>query len=170
MKSARRQARAARKTNSERKNNFSFVKFFIPLLVILFVYLFLQIMSTVWNGRDKVSIVYVEENGDVGVTVLDPKLSEITTLVIPADTQVDVARNYGTFRIKNVWQLGVNEKYKGSLLADTVTQNFLFPVFLWDERPPHLEKGSVGSTLKFIFLPGQTNISFADRVYIGFLL
>ncbi len=166
MKSARRQAFAARK-NKKGKKSFPILKFLIPLFLILAFYLFLKLSTNVWNGKDKISLVYQEAGGDVGVTVLDPVLSEVTTLIIPGDTQVDVARNYGTLRIKNVWQLGVNEKIGGSLLAETVTQNFLFPIFLWSSKSPGLDSGSFPNALNFIFLPRQTNISFGDRVQMG---
>jgi DNA-binding transcriptional regulator of glucitol operon len=173
MKSARRQAYAARKQahavrkNKKEKKGFSFVKFLIPLLLVFAFYLFLKITTQLWNGKDKISLVYKETNGDVQVTVLDPLLSEITTIVIPGDTQVEVARNYGTIRIKNVWQLGVNENIDGDLLAETVTQNFLFPVFLWSEKPPGWGSGNLTEILNFIFLPGSTNISFGDRLQAG---
>jgi hypothetical protein len=166
MKSVRRMAYTARK-NKKRKKNFNFLKFLIPAGIIAALFLFVKLNTHVWDSKDKVSVVFKGENGDVGVTVLDPVLSEVTTLVIPADTQVDVARSYGTLRIKNVWQLGLNEKIGGRLLAETVTQNFLFPVFLWDETSPGFDKGSVAGVLHFIFFPGQTNISFGDRVRMG---
>ncbi len=166
MKSARRKAFIARKNKKEKKN-IPFLRFLIPLAILLLAYLFLKVNTHVWNGRDKVALVYRNASGDVSVSVADPILSEVTTLIIPAETQVDVARNYGTFRIKNVWQLGINEKIGGDLLAETVTRNFLFPVFLWTERPTGLDSGGTGAILKFIFFPGGTNIAFGDRLRIG---
>lgn len=168
MKSARRQAYVARKNkNIKEKKNGSLFKLLIPALILALSYLFIKINTNFWNGKDKTSIVYRNSSGDIGVTILDPILSEMTTLVIPGDTQVDVARNYGTYRIKNVWQLGVDEKIDGSLLTETVTQNFLFPVFLWTGKSPGLDEGSVKNILDFIFFPGQTNISFCDRLHIA---
>ena len=166
MKSARRQARADRKRKTEKKS-FPFAKFLIPVILIAAAFLFVKINTHIWNGKDKVSVVYKEGSGDIGVIVLDPVLSEVTTLTIPGDTQVDVAREYGTFRIKNVWQLGVNEKIGGSLLAETVTQNFLFPVFLWAGKPSGLDDGDTAKILNFIFFPGTTNISLGDRLQLG---
>jgi hypothetical protein len=100
---------------------------------------------------------------------LDPKLNELTTLVVPGDTEVDVARNYGQLRIKNVWQLGLNEKIGGKLLAETVTENFLFPVFLWsDSDVKSLTDANVAGILHFIFFPKSTNITLGDRVLSSF--
>lgn len=166
MKSARRQAFIARK-NKEKVKYRPSLKFFIPVLIIVGLFLFFKFSIRFWNGKDKVPLVYREESGNVTVTVLDPNLSEVTNLIIPGDTQVDVARNYGTFRIKNVWQFGINEKIGGNLLAETVTQNFLFPVSLWSSKSPGFNNGNVGQMISFMFFPGQTNISFGDRIAMG---
>lgn len=166
MKSARRAALAARKNKKETKFP-RFLIFLIPIILIVLVYLFICSRARIWNGKDKVSVVYRYANGDVGVTIMDPVLTEVTTLVIPGDTQVDIARNYGTFRIKSVWQLGVNEKVGGDLLAETVTQNFLFPTFLWIGKPSGLDDGATTALINFILFPSNTNISFGDRLQIG---
>lgn len=166
MKSARRKAYLERKEKGN-KTPISLYKFLIPIIVVVVFLIFLKITTNVWNGKDKVSMVYKKSDGNIAVTVLDPNLSEMTTFIIPADTQVDVARNYGTFLIKNVWQFGINEKLNGMLLAETVTQNFLFPTFLWSEKDPGFDKGSVNSILQFIFFSGNTNINFGDRLRIG---
>jgi hypothetical protein len=81
---------------------------------------------------------------------------------------VDVARNYGELRLKNVWQLGMNEKIGGSLLAETVTQNFLFPVFLWsDSDAKNLTDGNLAGILHFIIFPKSTNMTFGDRFSVS---
>ena len=125
-------------------------------LVLAAGYLFVVLTTKFWNGKDKFGFVFFRGD-EVRVTVLDPKLEEMTVLVIPGDTQVEVARNYGTLRLKNVWQLGINEKLDGDLLAGTVTKNLLFPVFLWSSS-------DTDQALKFIFFPGKTNIPFGDRL------
>lgn len=153
--------------NKKAKKRFPYLKFLVPLVLFFVIYLIIGGSTHVWNGKDKLSLVYKTKDGNIGVTILDPGLTEITTLIIPGDTQVDVARNYGTLRIKNVWQLGINEKVGGALLAETVTQNFLFPVYLWCETPPALTSGNLSGVLDFIFFPGSTNISFGDRLQAG---
>jgi len=132
------------------------LKFIIPVLLILAGWVFIKLDTRYWNGTDKFDYVFRQDNGDVAVTVLDPKLSESTTLIIPGDTQVDVAGNYGTLRIKNVWQLGFDEKLGGKLLASTVTKNFLEPTFLWSDNDVN--------SFKFIFAPKNTNIPLGDRI------
>ena len=130
---------------------------FLTFLLILGIYLFIIITTKYWNGRDKFNFVFKGAGESIEVLVLDPRLSEITVLTIPGDTEVEVARNYGTLRLKNVWQLGVNEKLGGELLSSTVMKNFLFPVFLWTDT-------DISIPFKFVFFPGKTNIPFGDRL------
>lgn len=130
--------------------------------------LFLRLNTRYWNGHDKVGFAFRFASGDVGATVADPNLSELTTLVIPGDTEVDVAENYGTLRVKNVWQLSQNEKLGGKLLPETLMQNFLFPLSLWaDEKATGLGKGTIEGVIKFVFDVGQTNIPLGDRIRLG---
>lgn len=168
MKSAHRAAFIAKKNKKEKKS-LPIFRLLIPLLILLAVFMYFKISTRVWNGTDKIAITYRKENDDVAIVIADSKFEEITTLVIPGDTQVDVARNLGTIRIKNVWQLGVNEKVEGALLPETITQNFLFPVFLWGDFDTNgLGSGNIGQILHFILIPGSTNVSLGDRIAIGF--
>jgi hypothetical protein len=162
------QRRILRARKAKRGTGSPIQKFLLPLLLIIAFFVFMKVSTKYWNNHDKFAFTYRLTNGDAGVMVMDPVLSEMTTIVIPGDTEVNVAQNYGTMRIKNVWQLGVNEKLFGKLLAATVTKNFLFPVFLWsDSDAESLGKGNLGGIIKFIFLPQKTNIPLGDRVEIG---
>lgn len=136
------------------------IKVLIPLVLILFVFLYLKINTKYWNGHDKFAFVSEDVSGNVEVTVLDPNLGEETTLIIPGDTEINVARGYGTLRIKNVWQLGVNEKLGGTLLAETLTNSFLFPTNLWSDT-------DLTNVWKFVFSPKATNVPFGDRLLSG---
>lgn len=168
MRSQKRRALVEKRKKSGKMTKV-FVKFMLAPLIILLIVLFFKLSETHWDGNDKFAVSYRKTDGNVAVTVLDPKLSENTTIIIPGDTQVEVARNYGTLRIKNVWQLGNNEKLGGGLLAETITQNFMFPVFLWsDSSAEALGNGSFSGLLHFIFSPGSGNIGFGDRVMASF--
>lgn len=160
MRSAQRKKRIE---NSKKRGRFFglLIKVFIPLMLVLSIFLYLKLSTRYWNGHDKFAFVFQSSEGNVGVTILDPVLNEEITLIIPGDTEVNVARGYGTLRIKNVWQLGINEKLGGALLAGTLTDSFLFPTNLWSDT-------SIADVRKFIFFPKQTNISFGDRLAAGF--
>lgn len=135
-------------------------KIFISVVVFLGILLFLKLNTKYWNGKDKLSFTFRQGNGDIGIAIADPKLLELTVMTIPAETQIEVARGFGTMRIKNVWQLAQNEGLDGRLMSDTVSQNFLFPVFLWSET-------EFTSLFKFIFFSGRSNIPLGDRIEIG---
>jgi hypothetical protein len=168
MKSARRKALAAKK-RKEAKGTFPLLKLLIPIVLIIVVFVMVKLTTHTWDGKNKIAVAYKSNDSSVGVIVIDPALSEITNIVIPGDTQIDVAENYGTMLIKNVWQLGFNEKIKGRLLPETITQNFLFPVYLWsDSNASGLGEGNVNKIIKFMFIPGLTNVSFGDRLAMGF--
>lgn len=158
MRSAQRRARKESDKKNRGKLNI-IIKILIPFLFLLSIFVYLKFTAKSWDGFNKVSQVSQNSSGDVVVTVLDPVLGEETNITIPGDTEIQVARNYGSFRIKNVWQLGINEKLGGRLLAETVTNNFLFPTSLWSQE-------GMSDPWKFIFKPGLTNISFADRLAI----
>jgi hypothetical protein len=171
MRSARRRNLIEKKKNAVKTAKLTglLFKILIPAILITVIFAVFKLGTKYWNGQDKFMFSYRLDNGDVAVTVLDPKLEEVTTLAIPGDTQVDVARNLGELRIKNVWQLGVNEKIEGKLLAETITQNFLFPVFLWSDADAKcLTEANILCLLRFTFFPKSTNISFGDRLASSF--
>ncbi|KKS95030.1 MAG: hypothetical protein UV71_C0014G0016 [Microgenomates group bacterium GW2011_GWC1_43_13] len=167
MRSARRRALIEKRRKTVRLSGI-LLKVILPIILILGIFAFIKLSTKYWDGENKFAFAFRLENGDVAVSVLDPKLTELTTLVIPGDTQVEVAGNYGELRIKNVWQLGVNEKLGGSLLSATITQNFLFPVVLWSDSDAGALTGSNSfGVFRFIFFPKSTNIAFGDRISAG---
>lgn len=106
------------------------------LVFVFFVGLIFLIFSRVkfgkWDGINKFCYISKSGNGDILLSVLDPKFKEVTNINIPKDTEVDVSRGYGTMKIGNVYQLGINEKVGGALLTETITKNFFTPVtFYW---------------------------------------
>lgn len=173
MKSARKVAYFNRKKRRSFLSN-SVAKVLVPVFIILAfvcVWIFLGISSHFWNSFDKLSYVFPDPSGNVTIATLDPVSQELIMLTIPGDTEVDVAMNYGTFRIKSVWQLGVDEKLGGSLLVKTVAKNFSMPVFLWGGQDSASLVGSgPAGTIKFVFFPEKTNIPFGDRVAIALFI
>ena len=154
MPSARRQKRIARKNKVSSK---PLLKFLVLILIPLVALLLVKFTTKYWNGEDKVSVAVQNGDGSVGVLLFDPALEEETIFTIPAETEVNVSQNLGTIRIKNVWQLGINEGVGGSLLSKTVTKNFFFPVFLWSDETP--------DSVKFITTK-NSNVPIGDRIRI----
>lgn len=121
-----------------------------------------------WNGRDKVSLVINTREGDVVISTFDPGLSELTNIVIPGNTQVEVSRQLGTWRIKSVWHLGENEGVAGALLSETITRYFKLPVIAWADEPSlGFSTGNVPRVLTSVFSSYKTNLKIGDRIKIG---
>jgi hypothetical protein len=150
------------------KRHVSLRKLLLLIILIGIVFFFLGLRGKYWNGKDKLSLGINKSGGEVIVASFDPANGEITTISIPENTQVQVARQLGTWKIGSVWQLGKNEKLGGQLLAETITKNFRFPVFLWaDESSSAFTTGNFWPTIKAILNPGKTNVGLGDRVRIG---
>ncbi len=123
--------------------------------------------SEYWDGKSKLSVV-INSGNEVRISVFDPDIEEITTIIIPGDTQVNVSRQLGTWKIKSVWQLGENEGVGGVLLAETVTRYLKFPTMAWaDKSAASFSEGNFTSTLKAVIIPYKTNLTIADRVKIA---
>jgi len=138
----------------------------ITLILGFAAYAFLN--TAFWNGRDKVSLVINTHEGDVVISTFDPGLSELTNIVIPGSTQVEVSRQLGTWRIKSVWHLGENEGADGALLSETITRYFKLPVIAWADEPSlGFSTGNFPRVLTSVFSSYKTNLKIGDRIRIG---
>jgi len=154
------------KTKNRRKIN-SKIIFVLALLLTFFVLLFFGFSH--FRKESKFTLVSREENGDVLVINVDRNISRITIVRIPGDTEVDVAKELGVWRLKSVWQLGINEKIGGQLLAETVIKNFHFPIYAWtDSLGAGLTSDNLTSILKALIIPYDTNLGFGDKVRLAF--
>lgn len=138
--------------------------YLVAALVILFLLLFSK--PSYWDTSSKIAIAV---NGSDGpqIVVFDKELEEITQVHIPKDTEMQVARQLGTWKIGNVWQLGENEKLGGKLLAESITFHLKFPVYAWaDGGAMGFVEGGPFSFLKAVVAPYKTNLTFADRLKI----
>ena len=159
--------RPARRQKEKRRLSLGRLLLLLILVVGLVVFFFC-LKGKYWNGKDELNLVINKGNGDVLVAAFDPLSDEITTILIPGDTQVQVARQLGTWKIGSVWKLGQNEKLSGTLLAETVTKNFRFPVTLWADEPAYaFTTGDFWSEIKAIFNPYKTNLGLGDRLRIA---
>jgi hypothetical protein len=154
-----------RKSSRVVRNKRPVFKLGMVLFVLLLSVIFFRISGKVWKNDRKTSLVINQEEGDVLVAIFDPYLKEITTISIPAETQVEVAQQKGKWRLKSVWKLSENEGLKGELLAETITKYFKFPVIAWaDESAVAVVDMKLLEIIKFLFSPIETNLSFFDRL------
>ncbi|MCX7928303.1 MAG: hypothetical protein N2558_01290 [Patescibacteria group bacterium] len=118
-----------------------------------------------WDGKSKLSYVVYKENEHIQVVVFDPYYKELTNIVIPQDTFVNLARGLGKTKIKNVYNIGINEGLGGQLISETVTLSLALPVYHYVYgRSLKFEIGSFIENLKFVFFHLDSSFSFAEKV------
>ena len=160
-----RKRKRIRNTSREVRKKKSVFKAAIFLLAILLTVIYFKISGRFWEDDRKTSIVINQEGGGVLVAVFDPHLNEITTIRIPAETEVTVAQQKGKWKLKSVWKLGENEGLDGALLAETISKYFKFPVVAWtDKEAEVIVDIKISEIATFLFSPFKTNLSFVDRL------
>lgn len=143
------------------------VKILKPLVGVLVLLLTLTIIyffssKSEWDGKGRIGFI-VKSSESIIVTSLDPEKEEMISIKIPLETEVEVARNLGQWRIGSVWELGVNEGIGGLLLAETVTRYFHLPVYLYLESDDvNFLKGGLISAVKLMFCKNNSNLSKRD--------
>ncbi len=152
-----------------RKNVKRSLKKFVFIFIIgFFLLLFISFQTKFWKSSAKTSLVIRRENGDVTISVFDPELEKVTNMTIPSNTEVDVARQLGRWKLGSVWELGENEKLGGKLLTETVVKHFKLPVVAWADDPARgFTEGNFADVIKASFLPYKTNLGIGDKLKLG---
>lgn len=168
--SPRRELRIKNKNKVELKKYFApLKKVFVLLLVLLAIAAFFITRTKYWDGEHKLAVVVSKADGDVEIDILDPSNDSISTINVPDSTEVEVARQLGRWRIKNVVKLGEKDGSGGSLLAQTITKHLKFPVYLWaDQEFTGFVSGDFGKSLGALFGKYKTNLEMGDRLRIFF--
>ena len=144
------------------------MKLFFFLLIPLFLFLLITFQTRFWKSSGKTFLVIGKENGEVVVSVFDPGLEKITNIIIPRNTEVEVARQLGRWKIRSVRELGENEDLEGKLLAETVVKHFKFPVAAWADAPAlGFAEGDFLGIIKASLLPYKSNLGIGDRLKLG---
>lgn len=140
---------------------------FVVFLLFALIFLF-RFTTKYWSKDSTLSVVFPQKTGNVEIATFNPIDDSISTIIIPAETQVRVARQLGTWRIKSVWKLGQNEKIGGQLLAETVTREFNVPVYVWaDSGFEGFTKSDPLSVIKSTSFFYKTNLGIGDRVKLA---
>lgn len=91
------------------------------LLVVLVVVVVLgwrsayEIKNSVWQGGEQL-IIGAGEGEEVAIIKWQPKLGELTRVVLPSNLALPLAQGYGVYRVKSVVELDRLEKKGGELL------------------------------------------------------
>lgn len=113
--------------------------FFLFVSVIILLSLIIKggqiIRDSIFDGTTRITLVLGTkgEKADLLVFSFEPKNKTATVLLIPQNINVQVAKNFGTYQIGNVYELGSlnNPPNGGGLLRET-TQDFIgVPVDGW---------------------------------------
>jgi hypothetical protein len=170
-----REKRRSRKAKIQRhtgkiakKNLFSLLRFLIIALFIFGLYFLIDFKTKYWNGKDKFSVVINSSGNAVSIVTFDPARGEIDSISIPGNTQVEVARGLGRWKLKSVWKLGEEEALDGSLLTETLTNQLKLPVYIWaDHASEGLASRDLVKMLKAVALPYKTNMGVGDKIKIA---
>lgn len=167
-------AQRRKRLNNLKNKKKGFRKINKPLLVFGFfiVFIFLAFFFGKKNCFSDLNnvLVFVNKDGDVIVSSFNRKEKEVNSVFIPKNTQLEVSRQLGSWKVKSIWQLGVNEKYYGKLLQETVVKNFHFPVNIWaDETASGFISNNFLKLLKATFFPYKSNLSLGDRLNLFFI-
>jgi hypothetical protein len=166
-RTSRKEKRLNKKGKSERKKILSFLKYIIFLIFLLSIYLVLSSKTKFWNTTGKLSVVINSSNNEISIVTFDAKRMEISQIIIPSDTQVEVARGMGSWKIKSIWKLGEEEGLGGLLMAETLTHQMKMPVYVWVDAPGEgFISKNIFKILKTLFYPFRTNMGLGDKIRI----
>ena len=161
-------ARRKRRSRNKKKR-FSSVKSLGLILLFFTLLFFLAFQTNFWNSGSKLTLVVNKKDGDVLIAVFNPVVDEVTSITIPKNTQLKVARQLGTWRAGSVWQLGENEGLEGRLLQETITHHLKLPVIAWADSPAEgFANGGLVALVKAVSLPYKTNLKMGDRIKLAF--
>ena len=136
------------------------------MLSFLGIFFYLSHGEKYWQDNKKISILI--NGSDIDLVTLDPQADEMTNIIIPGNTQVEVAEGRGVYLLKNVRKLGRQEKLDDNLLARTVTKHFKLPVYVWADAPAEgFVRGGGLALLKAALIPYKTNMSASDKIKIA---
>ena len=166
-KSKRRAKRLKRKKKESRRFGLSRRLGFLALIFAA-VYLFVSLSTKFWKQDKKLAIVVVGDSS-VTVGVFDPVSEKITSFAIPADLQVNAARQYGVWRIGALRNLGKDEGVGTKLVSESILFHLNLPVFIWAEQEAEGFLGdSIWGVLKASLYPYDTNLGVGDKLKLGF--
>lgn len=161
-------ARRKRRLRNKKKR-FSSVKSLVLILLFFTLLFFLIFQTSFWDGDSKLTLAINKKDGDVLIAIFNPVVDEVTSITVPKNTQLKVARQLGTWRAGSVWQLGENEDLEGRLLQETITYHLKLPVVAWADSPAEgFANGELVALVKAVSLPYKTNLKIGDRIKLAF--
>ncbi|MBX4205874.1 hypothetical protein KW795_01620 [Candidatus Microgenomates bacterium] len=142
---------------------------YIPFaLVVVFILYIAFAPSKYWDGKSRLALAVNTKQTNINVLVFDPQTNSITSVIVPENAELEVARQLGAWKTGSIWKLGVNEKVGGQLLSETITKSFRLPTEAWaDTEALGFSKANSISILKAMFTGYKTNLTLKDKIGIG---
>lgn len=155
--------RLYKRLKSREKKRLRILWFLLPLIVFLAL-IYWATRPSLWNGQSALSMV-VADGETLKIIVFDPQADQITTVGVPANLEVEVARQLGTWKMGSVWELGRQEGVGGKLISETVTRSLRLPVTAYasGEALGFVEGGPI-KAVTAVLSPYETNLSLGDKI------
>ncbi len=122
--------RQIREKKLKKKSNF------LGVIVVVSLFVVFVLTVIVWYKVTTVAkFSYVERTSDNGayLTVVDSKLDKVVRYKVEPDKVFVSSRGLGEYKLESLWILGQKEGYDGELVANSITSNYLAPVYLWKD-------------------------------------
>lgn len=105
-------------------------------LISLAVFFVLVLITTIFVSYKVLTLdkfIYVTKvpDGAAEIIIIDPTKDKIVKYKILSETELDSARGYGNYKLSSLWQLSEKDEMEGQLISETITKNYLLPVYLW---------------------------------------
>ncbi len=143
-----------KKTNNSSKSRIVSV---IILFLILFTFFYFAIFIYKYYSLDKFIFVNRTPNGGAEVIIADTENDEIHKYVFSENFELNVSRNYGVYKLKNIWELGEKHNLNGRLMAETLVKNFNLPVYFWKNN--NVSNLSILQKVRYFFLEKGANVT-----------
>lgn len=145
-----------------------FITLFVFFIVVVLLALVWIILPSKWDQSKRLTVAIVNEEKQTSILIFSPQTSGITQVLIPSNTQLQVARQLGSYPIGNVYKLGSQEKLGGKLMAESITKSLKLPSDQWSEKPLlNLTDLTISSALKAAFSPYASSLTIKDKIKLA---
>jgi len=149
---------------------------FIILLIGAAFFLWKIFFQRIWDGKNKINIVFLKPQ--VFVFSLDPPEKRATILFLPENTFLETIHGYGEYPLESIYKLGEQEGYDGGeFLTASLQENLRVPlegyVFFNDLKEANLspsnQRDFILRCLRALFFKREkTNLKKGDIFFLWF--
>lgn len=109
-------------------------------IIVVVAFIFLSLLVYKVFTVDSFAFINKADNGDAEIIVFDPVGNTSKSFVVAGNTVLSSSRSLGEYRLDNLWILGRKEGYGGKLISESISKNFLIPIYYWkDENKTNLD-------------------------------